>query len=267
MKGRKRVVHIGHLALRQRQRAGHQAGIIGQGGHGGAGIIGQNIGQPLGRQHQRQLRALHLAFQMRGQLQRHQLHDRQRVGGRPCGDLVGKEEKLRRPPATGAAVDLGNPRIHPGRIGRQRRRGLRVLHLDRALGEGVDVQPPQQLVNLGGAGAENLGQAALRGASQHGHLPEPVLRMNESQRIEGVRLGSGKDMRHIVVVAHDIDLLGDSGQGEILVIIGQRAAKDVIGQQNCHQTQTHKGGKGTQKPAEGEDHGAAVLDGIDAMPS
>jgi hypothetical protein len=75
-----------------------------------------------------------------------------------------------------------------------------------------------------GAAAEHLGQAALRGAAQHRHLPQPVLRMGKAQAKEHILIRFAKDMRHVGIGAHDFDRAGCPATARC-AIVGERAAR------------------------------------------
>ena len=131
-KGRQGGIQIGHGAgVRNREGAGHQAGIGRQRDDALRRIVWQNIGQTRRGKDLRQLGALHLGLQVRGHLQRHQLDDRDGIGRGPGRDLVGKEKEFRRPAAARPGIHLGDPGIDPGRIGLKRGLGPRILRRDR----------------------------------------------------------------------------------------------------------------------------------------
>ena len=75
----------------------------------------------------------------------------------------------------------------------------------------VEVERAQEDVGGEGAVAEDLRQAALAGAARQLHLPQAVLRVQEPQRAEEVVGGSGKDVRHALAIAHDLDRAGEPG--------------------------------------------------------
>ncbi|EKD61560.1 MAG: hypothetical protein ACD_54C00190G0002 [uncultured bacterium] len=171
MKWRQRGVNIGHLGGRAGKLPRHQAGVVGQGSNTLAWIVGQNIGKSRGRQDQRHLRPQHLILHPRRQLHCHQLQDRDAVGRRPSRDLVGKKEEFWRATAACAQVHLGDPGVHPGRVGIQRQSCTFVLCCHRLLRQRVNVEPSDQFINLHRPRAENLGEPPLRGSPQHRHLP------------------------------------------------------------------------------------------------
>ena len=115
----------------------------------------------------------------------------------------------------------------------------------------------------------------MRRAPQHRHLPQAVLSMDKAQGVEHIRLVAAKDMRHIGIVAHDLDRGGNAIQREGLGIVGQGPRQDVIGHPARNERQDHKAGKQAQRPTKGNQHhrypwGAvrgAVLDGIRRMQS
>jgi len=121
--------------------------------------------------------------------------------------------------------------------------------------QSVQVVAAQDFVDAHGALAKNLGQAALRGAAQLGHLPQTVLGMGKSQGEENVFVAVAEDMGHIGVVAHDLDWGRNAGQDETFVVIGQRPRQELVAGHQTQNAQHHKAGEQPQKPAEGNDHG------------
>ena len=111
--------------------AGHDVAITGQGGDAGAGVVGQDVAQAFGRQQHRGAGAQHLGLHHRGQLQRHQLDDGNRIGGLPGCDLVREQKEFGRAAPPRAGVDLPDPGVHTTRIGVQRLFGGIVLHRNR----------------------------------------------------------------------------------------------------------------------------------------
>ncbi len=240
----------------------HQAGIVWQRGHALARVVRQQIRQPVVRQQQRHPRPQHLGLESTGQLQGHQLQDRNRIRRRPGRNLRLKQEELRRAPAPRTIVDLFDPGIHPGRIGLQRPRGRLVLHLGRLQREAVEIKAPHQLVDLDRRRAEDFRQPPLRRAPQHHHLPQPVLRMGEAQGVVHILVGLPEDMRHVVVVAHDLHRGGDAPDGEILVVIHQRSRQDVIGQHRRDDAQGDQPRDDPDQPAKGGQHWGPVPLGL-----
>lgn len=155
------------------------------------------------------------------ELQAHQLDDRKAVGGLPRGDGRLEQPELRRAASARPAVHFLDPGIDSVGVGAQRGGRLIVLRGDGAGGEGVDIQPTQQLVGAGGARAEDFRQAALRGAAQQGHLPKPVLRVGKAQTEEDVFVRFTKDMRDGIGVTHDLDRGGDAVDGNGLIEVRQ----------------------------------------------
>ena len=139
------------------------------------------------------------------QLQRHQLAHGQRIGRGPGGDGGVEQEQFRRATAQGVRVDLFQAGVHPGGIGAEFRHAFRILIVDRLPRDRVQVQSPHLAVDAQGAQAEDLGQAALHGPAHGQHLPQPVLGMGIAQAEQHVFVGFAEDMRHIGVVAHDLD--------------------------------------------------------------
>ena len=175
--GKERVARAG-LGLRQARHIGKQGRIFGQFGHRVARRVGQDIGEPRGIvQRQRGARAQHLRFLVAGQLHCHHVHNGDGIGGPPRGDPGREQQQFRRAAAKRLLGDQFQPRIHTGGIGFQHRQRFGVLRAHRAAGMAVEVEPPHQLIKTQGSFAEQLRQPALRGAPQHQHLPQPILRM------------------------------------------------------------------------------------------
>ena len=156
---------------------------------------------------------------------------------------------------TRTEVHLRDPGVHAVGISLKRLLGLRVLYGDGLARQFLELIPAHQLVDLDGAIAEKFGQPALRGAAQHGHLPQAILRMGKAKRIEHIRVIGGKDMRHIVIVAHDFHRPGNALQREILVIIGQRARQEPVADQRRQHRNPHEDGDNADEPAEKQKHG------------
>ena len=189
------------------------------------------VAGPLGRG-QRDPGALHLGTGLVAGPGGDQLQDRERIRRLPEGDVAGQQEEFGRPAAARAGIDLLDPGVHPVGIGAQRRPRRLVLRGQRQLGVLPEPHAPGQIVTGKGAGAEHLGQPALGGAAQHHHLEQPVLGMGEAQREERVVVGPGEDMGHALGRAHDLDRLGDAGQIDGGVIIGQRADGEIPDQRD-----------------------------------
>ena len=255
--------HAGHQFGILRQGCGqntrHHFGILRQGGDSSPGIIRQYILQPRRRDCHRHLGPQHFAVQMGRQLQRHQLDDGNAVRGGPGVDLGREQKELRRAATQCAFVDLFDPRIHARRIGLQGGFGVIILGRDRRQGQRVKVQPPDQLIGFQGLGPEHLGQPALHRAAQQGHLPKPVLGMGEPQSVIGVIVVLRKDMRHIGIVAHNLDRGRDARHIPCRIIVRQRAGQKVIQHQQGQQPEANQRHKGTQSPAEGSQHGRDIF--------
>ena len=109
------------------------------------------------------------------------------------------------------------------------------------LGQPVDVEPPDQPVDLDGALAEYLREPPLCGTAQHGHLPEPVLRMGISQPEIDVGVILAKDMWHVRVIAHDLDWRGDPRGFDGAAVIGQRLRGEEVDQSDAKRDQKDQG--------------------------
>ena len=255
-KGRQRRVGQPHRICTG-LNARHKIGIVRQGGNARAGIVGKQVAHAGIGQQQRGAGPPHFRGQVGGELQRHQLEDRNRIRRLPHGDFRFEQEELGRAPAARTTVDLTDPGVHAIGIGLQRQFGLRILGLDRLQGQSVDVVAAQDLVNADGALAKGLGQAPLRGAAQLCHLPQTVLGMGKAQGEIDVFILGPEDMGHIGVVAHDLDRGRDAGKRKVFGVIGQRARQEIVAGQQTQKAQHHKAGEQPQEPAEGKDHGGS----------
>ena len=122
-------VGLGELGLRQRREK-----ITRQNNLALAGNVGMQVAKTLLRQDQRGAGAQHFFTGLSGQLQRHQLDDRDAVGGLPRGDLRFEQEKLGRATSARLAVYDLDPGIHAGGISLQHRQRFVVLRRDRPYG-------------------------------------------------------------------------------------------------------------------------------------
>ena len=193
--------------------------------------------------------AQHLFLEVGGQLQRHELADGDAVGGLPGRDVGFEEPELGRAATARAGVHLGQPGVDASGIGAERGLGVIVLRGHGFDRERVEVEAPEQLVDPDGTGAEKLGQAALRGAPEHGHLPEPVLGVGKAEAEIDIGIRFAEDMRHGGVVAHDLDRARDAGDGEGFGIIGNRARKEPVEQYRGREAQHQDSRYDPEKPA------------------
>ena len=185
---------------------------------------------------------------------RHQLQDRQRIGGLPEGDDIREQEEFGRAAPHRTVVDDADPLVHPVGIGLQRRKRVIVLHLQRSLGRALQAQPADQVVGGQGARAMDLGQPALRRAAQQGHLEQPVLRMGQAQGKEHVRVGLAEDVRHILGRAHDLDRGGDARHRIAGGIVGQGPHGEIPDQHGGQDRQDDQRDGQPQKPAKQGQH-------------
>ena len=110
---------------------------------------------------------------------------------------------------------------------------------------------------MGTVSAPNFAEAALHGAAEEHHLPEAVLGVDVAEAEEGVVVGLREDMRHGVAVADDLDLLLGTRQGERPIVIGKRAAREVVGESEGGDREDGGGEEGPHQPPEEERHGRA----------
>ena len=144
-------------------------------------------------------------FQAAGQLQGHQLANRDGISGLPECDLVGEHKELGRATTARALIHLSDPRVDAARIGLQRGQGFGVLCGEGFHGQRIEVKPAQQIVDFQGPRAEQFGQASLSRAPHHGHLPQTVLCMGEPKAEIDVLIRGTGDMGDVGVVADDLD--------------------------------------------------------------
>ena len=206
------------------------------------------------RHRQRDARPRHLGRDLTRGARSHQLEDRQRVRGLPIGDVARQQEEFGRAASQGTLVHLLDPGIHAVGIGLQRGAGRLVLRLQRRLGVAPQPEAAGKVVGRIGAFPEHLGQAPLRCAAQHHHLEQPVLRMGESQREEGVVVGRGQDMGDVLGRADDLDPLLDPRQRQLRVIVGQRADGEIPGQHRRPHEADHQADGQPDQPAKQRKH-------------
>ena len=235
-----------------------QLGIARQRRDPGAGHRGQDVARPVLAQH-RDLCAQHLGLDLGRELHRHQLQDRQRVGGRPIGDLVLEEPEFRRPTPARAFVHQFDPLVHPARIGLKRGARLSVLRFERVDRRAIKIEPAHQLVGLERLRSEYLRQPPLNGPTQQAHLPQPVLRMGQTQPEIHVLIGRAKDMRDVFGRADDLDGCGNAAHLMGLVIVRQRARGEIPQpQQHQHRRQQNQRYQ-PHHPSKHRDHHALAL--------
>ncbi len=233
---------------------GKERSVIGQGGDTVARNIRKQVLQPLFGQGQRHAGAQHLLRKMARQPQRHQLDDGQAVGRLPGRDGRLEDPELGRPASACALVHLEKPGVDPVGIGAKGRLGIGVLVVDRLHGGAIKVEPPQKIVGFERALAEKLAQPPLRGPPQQQHLPHPVLRMGNAEAEKDVAVVLGEDMRHIGVVAHDLDRGLEARHHERLVVIGNRPCGEPEQDRPRGGCKHDRKGGETQKPAKKRCH-------------
>ncbi|MPL79212.1 hypothetical protein SDC9_25087 [bioreactor metagenome] len=239
--GRHPPFGIGHLQPGGEAR--EKARVIGKCGDACTRHVRQDILHPVLAQH-RDARPQHLGLHLACGFGGQKLEDGDGIGGRPVGDIGLEQEELGRAAAKRALVHLFDPGVDAAGIGLERGFRLFVLRRHRFHRRAVKVEAPHQLVGLQRLGAEDFAQPALHGAAQHGHLPQPVLRMGKAEGEEHVGIGLAEDMRHVLGRAHDLDRGRDAGDAVARVVIGQRARGEIPspepGQDQHHERQRDK---------------------------
>ena len=232
-----------------------QCGIVRQRRDAVAGRVGQDVGHPVGiRQHQRCPCPQHLVADVARQLQGHELDQGDRIRRLPGRQGRVEQEEFGRTPPQRIAVYLGDARIHARGIGVERIARARILRIERLHRQRIEIEPAQQLVRLDRARAENLREPALHGAAHQRHLPQAVLRMGIAEAEERVPVGLRHDVRHVGIVAYDLDIRGQSGHGERLVVVGQRARSEILHHEKCQDDQDEGGGHEAQQPLKQDAH-------------
>jgi len=97
------------------------------------GVIRDQIGDAFGRQKEGGAGADDLLREMAGELQRHDFHDGDAVGGLPRGNVRREQEKLGRAAPQGLGIYGAQPRVDALRIGLQHGECFRVLCCNGAL--------------------------------------------------------------------------------------------------------------------------------------
>ncbi len=246
-------------AIRGRGRITRQVGkerrIFRQRGHASARRIGENIRYPPRIfQHQGGAGAQHLMLQMPGQTQAHQLDNGQGICRLPRRDGCLEQEHLRGAASQRAFIDFGQPRVHPRRIGHQRRAGVIILCRNRRLRQPIEIKAPQQLVGFDGSGAKHLRQTPLRRPPHRRHLPQPVLRMGITEAKKHIRIGLRKNMRHVGIVPHDFHRRPKRAHRQPPVVIGQGLAGQIPHQKHRQRPQDEHSTRDPHEPAKDQRH-------------
>ena len=181
-----------------------QRGIFRKGKKSGSRGIGQDIAGFFGSDGQRHLRAPYLGPQLVAELQAHQFKDRDTVGGLPRRNFLFEQKEFRRAAAQGVRVDCFQPGVDAVRIGLQGILRGRRLIVDGRERQIVNIHSANEIIDLYRFISKQLGQAALRRAPRHHHLPQPVLRMGEAKTEVHVAVALAKNMRDVVDIAHDL---------------------------------------------------------------
>ena len=69
-----------------------------------------------------------------------------------------------------------------------------------------------------------------------------------------IRVGLAKDMRHIGIVAHDLNRGGDTRNDSFGVIVGQGPRGEIIGQRNRSDAEQNQSRGKPDKPAKNQRH-------------
>ena len=214
---------------RRRQAVGSAEG--GQRQRALVGVVGVEIGDLLGREQREQARASRLEPRRRGQPQRHQLDQRQGIGGGPGREpVLAEQEELRRAAPERPRVHCPHPGVDARRIGLEKRPSLRRLEGERGARAPRQFERAHRQIDRGRLRAEQLREPPLRRPPRDLHLPEPVLRMRPAQREEGVGVRLGEDVGHGLRVAHDLDRGAHPLRRPGRVVVGRRSRSEVIGQ-------------------------------------
>mmetsp|Transcript_22848 Transcript_22848/g.38100 ORF Transcript_22848/g.38100 Transcript_22848/m.38100 type:complete len:288 (+) Transcript_22848:4647-5510(+) len=237
------------------RHTGHKCGVFRQAGDTGARYIGQNIGKAIGViQRQRHARAQHFFLHMARELQPHQLGDGQTVCGSPRCQRRIEQEEFRRTAPQRFGIDLIKPGVNTSRIGVERRGALLVQSLDRLNRQAIDIQATHKAVDLDRGGAKKLGQPPLRCAPKHHHLPQAVLCMSKAKGLKDVIVGLPKDMRHVGIVAHNLDGGGNRGHAHHGVIVGQGSRGEIVDQSHSKHREDNHRSRGPDQPLKDNRH-------------
>ena len=162
--------------------------------------------------------------QLRAQVPGHHLDPGERIGALPGLGLDAGEQEFRRQRA-GALRKEG---VDSGGVGIELAARVRVQGLQRGLCHVAHAQGAQELVRVQGRGSERLGQPSGADAPVHFHLPQAILRMNETEREVRVRDAAGVDVGHAIAVAHDVHRRLETGQRDVSVELRQRLAQPDV---------------------------------------
>ncbi len=128
-----------------------------------------------------------------------------------------------------------NPRIHTGRIRRQRALRVGAQRRPRAARGFVEAQRAEPDVVIDARAAEHFAEPAARHAALQFELPEAVLRMRIADREIRIGVAFRTDVRHAVFVAHERHRRGQSLRQQQAALrrqaVGQRAAQPQIADQ------------------------------------
>jgi len=191
---------------------------------------------------------------MLGQLQGHRQADRHAVGRTPGRDFGLEQKQFGRAPAQGPGPDLPQPGVHPRRIGPQQRPGFRLQRLDGTRRMAAEIQAPQQVVDFQRRGAEKFREPALRGAPQHQHLPQPILRMGEAEAEQHIGIGLSENVGNGGGVAHDLDRGRQPIDDPIGVVVRDRPGRHPEQKGDGDGGQRHRRADRTREPSQKNAH-------------
>ncbi len=202
-------VEQGACALTVQRRAAHAGNTVGENHHAILGVGGQNLRGALRAQRRAGLRAQQLHLVVAAQVVLHHLHPHERIVDCPRLGLEAEQKEL-----GGQCVSLVQPGVDAVGVGLQRRLAPLGEMRPRLFGDAPVAHRALVLVDAQRRRTQHLGEAAIANAAIHFKLPHAVLRMNVTQRKDGVVVGGGEDVGYGVGVAYDLHGAVEAGHGE-----------------------------------------------------
>ena len=124
-----------------------------------------------------------------------------------------KQQKLQREAHLESSHVAEDPGIDAFCIGVERRARSRRQSLYRAAGEFMQTKRADELVVIQRGNAENFRKPPLASTAQKLHLPQTILRMQETEGKIGVVAAFCENMRHRVLSHHHLDGSVDARHG------------------------------------------------------
>ena len=251
-RGQQAIDHRRRCRHRRAERAAEpepaiKSGVVGRRERLVARIWRQQLVDARHRQGQRQPRAQQLGAPVAAQVPGHHHGPGQAVDRRPVLDGQAHQQHLGR----SRCHVLALPGVDARAIGQQHAARLAGQTLPLGLGGAAHAERAQKTVAVERSGTEGLGQAAAADAAVRLELPEPVLRMRETEPVGHVLDRRAADRRYAVRVALDAHRARQPCRAQLTRLHGC-GAPEVQGQHGGEQQQQdeHAGEQLRRQPPE-----------------